>query len=73
MATRSPANLTPAELHRMLERLDARLDTIERDLSALRIEYERVRGVAWAIRWIVGILGLAGMGAVLNWLSSQGK
>ena len=73
MATRSSANLTPAELQRMLERLDARLDAIEKDLSALRIEYERVRGVAWAIRWIVGLLGLAGMGALLNWLSSQGK
>ena len=73
MAPRSTPNLTPEELHRMLERLDARLDGIEKDLSALRIEYERVRGVAWALRWIVGILGLAGMGTLLNWLSSQGK
>ena len=73
MATRSSANLTPAELQRMLERLDARLDAIEKDLSALRIEYERVRGVAWAIRWIVGLLGLAGMGGLLTWLQAQGK
>ena len=73
MATRSPSNLTPAELHRMLERLDARLDTIEQDLSALRIDYERVRGIAWALRWIVGVLGLAGMGGLLTWLQAQGK
>jgi len=49
-----------------------RLDDIEREVRALRADVERARGAWMLIRLLITIAGVTGIGALINWLSSQG-
>jgi hypothetical protein len=50
-----------------------RLDEIEKSLSKIEIELAETRGGIKVLRAIAALLGVSGIGAILAWLSSQGK
>ena len=50
-----------------------RLDKIEEELSALRVEMAETRGAFRLARFVLGILGLTGISGIMAWLSGQGK
>ena len=50
-----------------------RLDKIEEELSALRVEMAETRGAFRLAKFVLGILGLTGISGIMAWLSGQGK
>ena len=50
-----------------------RLDKIEDELSALRVEMAETRGAFRLAKFVLGILGLTGISGIMAWLSGQGK
>lgn len=50
-----------------------RLDKIEEELSAMRVEMAETRGAYRLAKFVIGILGLTGVSGVVAWLSGQGK
>ena len=50
-----------------------RLDKIEEELSAMRVEMAETRGAFRLAKFVIGILGLTGIRGVMAWLSGQGK
>ncbi len=50
-----------------------RLDKIEEELSAMRVEMAETRGAFRLGKFVIGILGLTGISGVMAWLSGQGK
>lgn len=50
-----------------------RLDKIEEELSAMRVEMAETRGAFRLAKFVLGILGLTGISGVMAWLSGQGK
>ncbi len=50
-----------------------RLDKIEEELSAMRVEMAETRGAFRLAKFVIGILGLTGISGVMAWLSGQGK
>lgn len=50
-----------------------RLDRIEDEVSAMRVEMAETRGAYRLAKFIIGILGLTGITGVAAWLSGQGK
>jgi hypothetical protein len=50
-----------------------RLDKIEEELSAMRVEMAETRGAFRLAKFVIGILGLTGISGGMAWLSGQGK
>jgi hypothetical protein len=50
-----------------------RLDRIERDLGAIKMELAETRGAFRLAKFIVALLGISGLGGVTAWLVGQGK
>lgn len=50
-----------------------RLDKIEEELSAMRVEMAETRGAFRLAKFVLGILGLTGISGIMAWLSGQGK
>lgn len=50
-----------------------RLDKIEEELSAMRVEMAETRGAYRLAKFVIGILGLTGVSGIAAWLSGQGK
>jgi hypothetical protein len=50
-----------------------RLDKIEEELSAMRVEMAETRGAYRLAKFVIGILGLTGVSGIVAWLSGQGK
>ena len=51
----------------------ARLDKIDEELSAMRVEMAETRGAYRLAKFVIGILGLTGISGLMAWLSGQGK
>ena len=56
-----------------LDSMGEQVDALQADVKSIRAEVERVRGIWWAANWTLRLLGVAGLGALINWLSQQGK
>lgn len=50
-----------------------RLDRIERDLGAIKMELAETRGAFRLAKFIVALLGISGLGGVTAWMMGQGK
>jgi tetrahydromethanopterin S-methyltransferase subunit G len=50
-----------------------RLDKIEEEISAMRIEMAETRGAFRFGKFVVGIIGLTGLSSLAAWLANQGK
>lgn len=50
-----------------------RLDKIEEEISAMRVEMAETRGAYRLAKFVIGILGLTGVSGIVAWLSGQGK
>jgi len=50
-----------------------RLDKIEEEISAMRVEMAETRGAYRLAKFVIGILGLTGVSGIVAWFSSQGK
>lgn len=50
-----------------------RLDKIEEELSAMRVEMAETRGAYRLAKFVIGILGLTGVSGIVAWISGQGK
>lgn len=50
-----------------------RLDKIEEELSAMRVEMAETRGAYRLAKFVIGVLGLTGVSGIVAWLSGQGK
>ena len=50
-----------------------RLDKIEEELSAMRVEMAETRGAYRLAKFVICILGLTGVSGIVAWLSGQGK
>jgi hypothetical protein len=51
----------------------ARLDKIDEEISAMRVEMAETRGAYRLAKFVIGILGLTGISGLMAWLSGQGK
>lgn len=50
-----------------------RLDKIEDEITAMRVEMAETRGAYRLAKFVIGVLGLTGLSGIAAWLSSQGK
>lgn len=50
-----------------------RLDKIEEELFAMRVEMAETRGAYRLAKFVIGILGLTGISGLAAWLSGQSK
>jgi hypothetical protein len=50
-----------------------RLDKIDEEISAMRVEMAETRGAYRLAKFVIGILGLTGISGLMAWLSGQGK
>lgn len=51
----------------------ARLDSQSEKIDRLQSQIDTMRGGLAALKWLGGLLGVGGIGALLAWLQSQGK
>ena len=61
--------MTTNQVQQILERLDR----IEDEVSAMRVEMAETRGAYRLAKFIIGILGLTGITGMAAWLSGQSK
>lgn len=61
--------MTTNQVQQILERLDR----IEDEVSAMRVEMAETRGAYRLAKFIIGILGFTGITGMAAWLSGQGK
>lgn len=50
-----------------------RLDRIEDEVSAMRVEMAETRGAYRLAKFVIGILGLTGISGFAAWMAGQGK
>jgi hypothetical protein len=50
-----------------------RLDKIDEEISAMRVEMAETRGAYRLAKFVIGILGLTGISGLMAWLSGQPK
>jgi hypothetical protein len=48
-----------------------RLDRIESDLAAVRVEMAETRGAYRLAKFVIALLGLSGLGGLTAWLSNK--
>lgn len=56
-----------------VEQILTRLDKIEEELSAMRVEMAETRGAYRLAKFVLGILGLTGISSFVAWMAGQGK
>lgn len=56
-----------------IDKIIDRLERIEEELSAMRVEMAETRGAFRLGRFLLGFLGLAGLSSLAAWLAGQGK
>jgi len=56
-----------------IQQIIDRLDKIEEEISAMRVEMAETRGAYRLAKFIVGLLGVTGIGSLIAWFSVQGK
>jgi hypothetical protein len=56
-----------------IDQILQRLDKIDDDLSAMRIEMAETRGAYRLAKFVIGIFGITGISSLIVWLSNQGK
>ena len=61
--------MTASQVNQILDRLDK----IEEELSAMRVEMAETRGAYRLAKFILGILGLTGISSFMAWMAGQGK
>ena len=50
-----------------------RIENIEKELSAMRVEMAETRGAFRLAKFIISVLGLAGISSLVAWMAGQGK
>lgn len=50
-----------------------RLEKIEEEITAMRVEMAETRGAYRLAKFVLGILGLTGISGLMAWLSGQPK
>jgi hypothetical protein len=61
--------VTASQAHQILDRLEK----IEEEISAMRVEMAETRGAYRLAKFIIGILGLTGISSFVAWMAGQGK
>lgn len=61
--------MAPRDIQVILDKLTQ----LEGEVRSIRTDLERVRGAWWLARWVISLLGLAGLGSLVAWLQTQGK
>lgn len=61
--------MTANNVNQILERLDK----IELELSSMRVEMAETRGAFRLAKFIISIIGLAGISSFVAWMAGQGK
>jgi hypothetical protein len=56
-----------------IQQIIDRLDKIEGEIVAMRVEMAETRGAYRLAKFIIGVLGLTGISGLAAWLSGQGK
>jgi hypothetical protein len=56
-----------------IQQIIDRLDKIDDEISAMRVEMAETRGAYRLAKFIIGMLGVTGIGSLIAWLSAQGK
>lgn len=56
-----------------IQQIIDRLDKIDEEISAMRIEMAETRGAYRLAKFVIGLLGLTGISGIVAWLSGQGK
>lgn len=55
------------------EQIIERLDRIERDLGAIKVELAEARGAYRLAKFVIALLGVSGLGGMIAWIQGQGK
>ena len=50
-----------------------RIESIEKEISAMRVEMAETRGAFRLAKFIISVLGLAGVSSFVAWMAGQGK
>jgi hypothetical protein len=61
--------VTSSQVDKILERLEK----IEEEIAAMRVEMAETRGAYRLAKFIIGILGLTGISSFVAWMAGQGK
>ena len=61
--------MTASSVNLILERIDK----IELELSAIRVEMAETRGAFRIAKFVLSLLGLAGISSFMAWIAGQGK
>ncbi len=61
--------MTSSQVDKIVERLEK----IEEEISAMRVEMAETRGAYRLAKFIIGILGLTGISSLVAWMAGQGK
>ncbi len=61
--------MTTTQVNQILDRLEK----IEEELSAMRVEMAETRGAYRLAKFVLGILGLTGISSFVAWMAGQGK
>jgi hypothetical protein len=56
-----------------VDKIVERLEKIEEEISAMRVEMAETRGAYRLAKFIIGILGLTGISSLVAWMAGQGK
>ena len=61
--------MTTSQVNQILDRLEK----IEEEITAMRVEMAETRGAYRLAKFVLGILGLTGISGLMAWMSGQGK
>ena len=61
--------MTSSQVDKIVERLEK----IEEEISAMRVEMAETRGAYRLAKFIIGILGLTGISSLVAWMAGQSK
>lgn len=56
-----------------IDQILQRLDKIDEEISAMRVEMAETRGAYRLAKFVIGILGLTGVSSLVAWISNQAK
>jgi len=56
-----------------VDKIVERLEKIEEEISAMRVEMAETRGAYRLAKFIIGILGLTGISSLVAWMAGQSK
>ena len=61
--------MTKSQVDAILERLDR----IESEVAAVRVELAETRGAYRLAKFVIALLGVSGLGGLTAWFAGQGK